>query len=158
MRRAKVLVLADPANPTGACFNIEELDHLVGLAAKHDVLVFADESFGGFRPEAGRSLATLTGGDKRVLTAGSLSQGWGLGSVRVGWLAGPRHLVQACALTANLHAPYVPTLCQQIAARAIAEPLEARAKTSSRNGSTPSIGCAASGWNPSGRPEVISCG
>ena len=126
MRRAKVLVLADPANPTGACFHTEELDHIVGLAAKYDVLIFADESFGGFRPEASRSLATLKGGEKRVLTAGSLSQGWGLGSVRVGWLAGPRHLVQACALTANLHAPYVPTLCQQIAARAIAEPPEVR--------------------------------
>ena len=120
MRRAKLLVLAVPANPTGACFGPEDLDHIVKLAARYDVLVFSDESF---RSE-GCSLATLAGGERRVLTAGSVSQGWGLGSVRVGWLAGPRHLVKACALTANLHAPYVPTLCQQIAARALAEPIE----------------------------------
>ena len=128
MRRAKLLVLADPSNPTGACLGAEELEQIAAFAVKFDVLVLADESFGMFRDEGSRSLATLPGGDKRVLTAGSLSQGWGLGSVRVGWLAGPRHLVKACALTANLHAPYVPTLCQQIAARAIPDPPDLRAE------------------------------
>lgn len=123
MRRAKLLVLSDPANPTGACFGPEDLDHLAWIAASYGVPVYADESFARFRYDGrGRSLATLAGGDRRVLTAGSVSQGWGLGSVRVGWLAGPKPLVQACALTASLHAPYVPTVCQQLAARAVAEP------------------------------------
>lgn len=122
MRRAKLLVLSDPANPTGAYFGPDDLDHIAWIAASYGVLVYADESFARFRYDGrGRSLATLAGGDRRVLTAGSVSQGWGLGSVRVGWLAGPKPLAQACALTASLHAPYVPAVCQQLAARAIAE-------------------------------------
>ena len=116
MRRAKLLVFADPGNPTGASFDREESDHILWLAKQRDVLVFADESFGV------QSRVSRSHTDGRVLTAGSVSQAWGLGSLRVGWLAGPRHLVQACSLTANLHAPFVPTICQQIAARAISDP------------------------------------
>jgi aspartate/methionine/tyrosine aminotransferase len=123
MRGAKLLVLSDPANPTGACFGPEDLDHIAWIAAGYDVLVYADESFARFRYDGRRrSLAVLPGGDRRVLTAGSAAQEWGLGAARVGWLAGPRHLVRACTLTASLSAPYVPAVCQQIAARAVAGP------------------------------------
>jgi aspartate/methionine/tyrosine aminotransferase len=51
-----------------------------------------------------------------------MTQEFGLGSLRVGWLAGPRHLVRACGLTQNLGAPFVPIVCQQAAGRALAEP------------------------------------
>src|SRR5207344_322644 len=49
-----------------------------------------------------------------------VTQEFGLGSLRVGWLAGPRHLVRAVGLTQNLSAPFVPVVCQQAAARALA--------------------------------------
>ncbi|MBX9626447.1 MAG: pyridoxal phosphate-dependent aminotransferase [Gemmataceae bacterium] len=123
MRGAKLLALADPANPSGACLSPEDLDHLLWIAAGYDVLVYLDESFARYRYDGrGRALATLPGAEKRVLTAGSVSQGWGLRAARVGWLAGPRHLVRACGLTAGLSAPYVPAACQDAAARALARP------------------------------------
>jgi aspartate/methionine/tyrosine aminotransferase len=122
MRGAKLLVLSDPANPTGACFAADDFEYIAWIAAAYDVLVYVDESFSRFRYDGRpRSPAVLAGGDRRVLTAGSVSQGYGLGAVRVGWLAGPRHLVRACGLTANLSAPYVPAVCQRLAARALAE-------------------------------------
>jgi len=123
MRGAKVLVLADPANPTGGCLSDEDLEHVAWIAAAYDVLVYADESFARFRYDArGKCFGKLAGADRRVLTAGSVTQEFGLGSLRVGWLAGPRHLVRACGLTQNLAAPFVPVVCQQAAARALAEP------------------------------------
>jgi aspartate/methionine/tyrosine aminotransferase len=123
MRGAKVLVLSDPGNPTGGCLSDEDLDHVAWIAAAYDVLVFADESFSRFRyGSRGKAFGTLAGAEKRVLTAGSVTQEFGLGSLRVGWLAGPRHLVRACGLTQNLSAPFVPVVCQQAAARALAEP------------------------------------
>ncbi len=122
MRRAKMLVLADPANPSGAVLEPEDLEHIAWAAGRYGVLVYLDESFARFRYDgASRSLATLPGADRFVLTAGSVSQGWGLGSARVGWIAGPKPLVRVCALTACLNAPFVPTVCQQVAARALAE-------------------------------------
>ena len=123
MRGAKLLVLSCPGNPTGACFRPEDLEHIAWIASAYDVLVYLDESFSRYQYDGrGRSLAIFPGAEKRVLTAGSVSQGWGLGPIRVGWLAGPKPLLQACAVTASLSAPYVPTVCQQLAARVIAEP------------------------------------
>lgn len=122
VRTAKLLVLCDPMNPTGACLSPEDLDYIAWYASAYDVLIFMDESYRHFRYEIRhRSIATIPSIQHRTLTAGSVSQGWGLGSARIGWLAGHRHLLQACALTANLSAPWVSPLCQQLAARAIGE-------------------------------------
>lgn len=120
VRGAKLLVLSDPGNPTGGTLAAEDLERVAWLAARYDVLLYLDESFARFRYD-GRpcGLAMLPGADRRTLSAGSLTQGYGLGSARVGWLAGPRPLVRACALTATLSAPFVPTVCQRVAVRSL---------------------------------------
>ena len=46
---AKVLVLADPANPTGGEFAPDDLEQIAWWANKFDVLIYCDESFGRFR-------------------------------------------------------------------------------------------------------------
>jgi aspartate/methionine/tyrosine aminotransferase len=120
MRGAKLLAVADPGNPTGGVLSPEDLARIAFLADKHDVLVYLDESFARFRYDGQPcGLAALPGMERRTLSAGSFTPGYGLGSLRVGWLTGPRSLVRAVALTANLSAPYVPGICQQIAARAM---------------------------------------
>ena len=121
MRGAKMLVLSDPGNPAGGCLANEDLEHIAWLAGGYDVLVYLDESFAAFRPAAPRALAAMSGADRLALTAGSVSQEFGQPGLRVGWLAGPRHLVRACQLTANLSAPYVSPVCQQAAARLLAD-------------------------------------
>jgi aspartate/methionine/tyrosine aminotransferase len=122
MRGATMLVLADPGNPAGGVLADEELDHIAWIAAAYDVLIYVDESFSRFRFDArGKCFGKLPGADRRILTAGSMTQEFGLGALRVGWLAGPRHLVRACGLTQNLSAPFVPVVCQQAAARALNE-------------------------------------
>ncbi|MBP3954660.1 pyridoxal phosphate-dependent aminotransferase [Gemmata sp. G18] len=125
MRGAKMLVLTDPGNPTGGCLTNEDLEHIAWIAGGYGVLVYLDESFAAFRPDKPRGLATMPGADRLTLTAGSVSQEFGQPGMRVGWLAGPRHLIRACQLTANLSAPYVPPVCQQAAARLLAEPTSA---------------------------------
>jgi aspartate/methionine/tyrosine aminotransferase len=122
MRGAKLLVLSDPANPSGACLSNEDLEHIAWIAGGYDVLVYLDESFSAFRPDRVRNLAAMPGAERVTLTAGSVSQEFGQPGVRVGWLAGPRHLVRACQLTANLNAPYVPPVCQQAAAKLLSDP------------------------------------
>jgi len=122
MRGAKMLVLSDPGNPAGGILGDEELDHIAWIAAAYDVLIYADETFSRFRFDArGKCFGKLPGADRRILTAGSMTQEYGLGALRVGWLAGPRHLIRVCGLTHNLNAPFVPTVCQQTAARVVSE-------------------------------------
>lgn len=120
MRGATLIALCEPGNPTGAVIDDEDLERVAWAANRSDVLIYLDESFGRFRYDRRPCpLATMPGADGRTLSVGSLTAGYGLGSLRVGWLTGPRHLVRACALTASLAAPYVPTLCQQVAVRAV---------------------------------------
>jgi aspartate/methionine/tyrosine aminotransferase len=54
-----------------------------------------------------------------------VSKSHALAAARVGWLAGHRHLVRPCLLSAALHTPFVPTLCQQIALAALRQEDEA---------------------------------
>jgi aspartate/methionine/tyrosine aminotransferase len=120
-RGAKLLVVSDPGNPSGGTLAAEDQERIAWLAARYDVLIYLDESFAKLRFEGKpNGLAVMPGADRRTLSAGSLTPGFGLGSVRVGWLAGPKPLVQACALTATLSAPFVPTVCQRVAARSLA--------------------------------------
>ena len=122
MRGAKLLVFSDPGNPCGSSLAEEDLEHALWFAAAYRVLIVVDETFGRFRygPRP-RSAASLAGADQRLLTVGSLTAEFGLGSLRVGWVAGPRPLVRAIGLVQNLTAPFVPAVCQQAAARVLAE-------------------------------------
>jgi aspartate/methionine/tyrosine aminotransferase len=130
-----MLVLADPANPSGGCLAEEDLDHIAWIAAAYDVLVFADESLAAFRyGNSAKPFGRLAGAERRIVTAGSVTQEFGLDSLRVGWLAGPRHLVRACGLTQNLSAPFVPAACQQAAARVISESADDAAALDSLKG------------------------
>jgi aspartate/methionine/tyrosine aminotransferase len=120
LHRARLLVLADPVNPTGATFTAEDLEQIAWWADHHDALIFLDESYGRFRYEGERvPLGALAKARRRTLLAGSVSKGHALASARVGWLSGHRHLVRPCAATAALQAASVPVLCQQVALAAL---------------------------------------
>jgi aspartate/methionine/tyrosine aminotransferase len=126
LRGTRLLVVNDPCNPTGGVFAAEDLEQVAWWADRHDVLLFSDEVFARYRYDgAGPSLGTLPRARRRTLTAGSLSKGHALAAARVGWLAGYRHLVRPCAVTAALQTPFVSTLCQQVALTALRQPEEA---------------------------------
>jgi aspartate/methionine/tyrosine aminotransferase len=118
--RARLLVLTSPANPTGGVLSPEDFEQIAWWADKRDVLLFNDTAFGRYAYDAsGAGIGTLPRGHRRTLTAGSLSKGHAQAATRVGWLAGHRQLVRPCVVTTVLQAPFVPTLCQQIAVAAL---------------------------------------
>jgi aspartate/methionine/tyrosine aminotransferase len=120
VRGAKLLVIADPASPTGCVFAAEDLEQIAFWARKHDVLVFQDASFDRWRDQPARArLASLPHCEGRIVTCGSFAKSHGLVSARVGWLAGDRHLVRPCAAAAMLSAPFVPALSQHAARQAM---------------------------------------
>ena len=121
MRGAKLVVVADPGNPTGASLTAEQRAHLVWAAKRSDVVIVLDETFAPFRYEGTSAPWNDAGSDAqdRTLRIGSVTP-YGLASARVGWVTGPHHLLKAVALTAALNAPFVPGLCQQLAARELA--------------------------------------
>jgi len=121
MRGAKMLVLADPANPTGGVLASEDLEQIAWWAQKHDVLIYRDESFGQFRydPTPTTNLGAMPHAATRLLTANGVSKTYGLSSARVGWLLGPKHLMRPTMLVASMNAPFVSPLGQQAALTAL---------------------------------------
>jgi len=120
LRWAKLIVLTSPANPTGGCLAPADLEQIAWWADRHDVLIFEDHAFARYCYDGPvQNIASCAKAARRTLTAGSVSKSHALAAHRVGWLAGHRHLVRPCALTAMLQTPFVPTLCQQIALSAL---------------------------------------
>jgi len=120
MRRARLLILNSPGNPTGGILAAEDLEQIAWWANKYDVLLLSDEVFERYHHDTEPvSIATLPQARERTLTTGSVSKSHALTSARVGWLAGHRHLLLPCQATAALRSPFVPTLCQQVALTAL---------------------------------------
>jgi aspartate/methionine/tyrosine aminotransferase len=123
---ARMMVITTPGNPTGGVIAAEDLELIAWWADRKDVLIYSDDVFSRYHFELPPPhIATLAKASRRTLSVGSLSKGHALASLRLGWLAGHRHLVRPCALTAMFRSPFVPTLCQQIAVTALRHGLEA---------------------------------
>jgi aspartate/methionine/tyrosine aminotransferase len=122
IRRARLLILADPVNPTGAVFHPEDREYIAWLAAAHDVLLYVDQAFAELHPQ-GEAVQweAIPGIRPHLLLAGSLSWSHNVRGWRVGWLIGPSVVLRACQAFQHLHAAVVPTPCQWLAADCLKE-------------------------------------
>ncbi len=84
--RTRALVVINPNNPTGANYPRELLEKLVAIAARHKLLLMADEIYDGilYDGAAFTPLAPLAG-DVPCLSFGGLSKVWRACGWRVGW-------------------------------------------------------------------------
>jgi len=117
---AKLMVFANPCNPTGGSWSPEDLEQLAWWANRHDVLLCQDDTFASYLDDTnGRRLHAFQHATSRTLMLGSVSASHALASARVGWLTGPAPLVGACALTQHLTMPFVPLVSQLLAIAAL---------------------------------------
>ncbi len=115
-----LIVLVDPGNPAGGVFRPEDLEQLAWWARRSNALILSDETFQRFTyGSTPVSIATLPEARTRTLTIGSVSKSHALTAARVGWLAGPRPLIQACTAVAATRLQFVPTLSQLLAHAAL---------------------------------------
>ncbi len=134
LRGARLLILCSPCNPTGACYSPDDLARIAWWAAKRDTLVLSDESFAPLCHDDPHT-PTAAFAPERTLTVGGVSKGHGLAWARVGWVTGPRHLINACAAAAALRDPFVPYPSQAAALAALEEGCEpTRQAIASRRG------------------------
>ena len=95
--RTRALILVSPSNPTGAVFPRETLQGLVDLAAAHDLVVVSDEIYEDYVFDGAEhvTVATLPGARERTVSIYSLSKGFALTGIRVGYVVAPPALIQA---------------------------------------------------------------
>ena len=84
--RTRALVVINPNNPTGANYPRELLEKLVAIAARHKLLLMADEIYDGILyDEATFTPLAPLAGDVPCLSFGGLSKVWRACGWRVGW-------------------------------------------------------------------------
>ncbi|MCZ6849701.1 MAG: aminotransferase class I/II-fold pyridoxal phosphate-dependent enzyme [Alphaproteobacteria bacterium] len=107
------LILASPANPTGAMIAPDVLGEIVAWCKARSVRVLSDEIYHGIT--YGRAAETLLGQDPTAVVINSFSKYFSMTGWRLGWLVLPDDLSRAVeCLTQNLFIS-PPTLSQHAA-------------------------------------------
>jgi aspartate aminotransferase/aminotransferase len=114
---ARVLLLNSPSNPTGAVYPEGDLRAVAEIAARHNMVVIADEIYDTFtydRPHA--SIAPLYEG---TLLLGGMSKTLGMPGWRLGYAAGPKALIDRMATLQQYTFVCAPHVAQRAAAECL---------------------------------------
>jgi len=112
--RTRALIVVSPSNPTGAVFPRAVLEGLVALAEERDLILVSDEIYEHYLFDGHEhvTVAALPGARERTITIHSLSKGYALTGVRVGYVVAPAALIQAL-----LPFHHAMTICAPITAQ-----------------------------------------
>ena len=110
------LIVASPANPTGAMLSADELGALYGWCAANGVRMVSDEIYHGIVYGASATTALAFGSDAFVVN--SFSKFYSMTGWRLGWLVVPPDLVRAVERLAQNLFISPPTLAQLAAVAA----------------------------------------
>ena len=88
----KAIMLNSPNNPTGAVYSEEETRRVVEFAIKHDLWIIDDMIYATlvWTDHPYTSPCTIPGGAERTITIGGWSKGWAMTGWRLGWITGPK--------------------------------------------------------------------
>jgi hypothetical protein len=94
-RGARLLVLTNIANPTGALLRRETILEAAALAERHGARVLVDEVYlEGAVDEAAARSAAAGGGSEALIVTSSLTKIYGLGALRAGFAIAPAAIVR----------------------------------------------------------------
>ncbi|KAE8674223.1 Bifunctional aspartate aminotransferase and glutamate/aspartate-prephenate aminotransferase [Hibiscus syriacus] len=95
---SRLLILCTPSNPTGSVYPKPLLERIAEIVAKHPkLLVLSDEIYEHiiYSPATHTSFASLPGMWDRTLTVNGFSKTFAMTGWRLGYIAGPKHFVEA---------------------------------------------------------------
>ena len=85
---ASLLYIDNPNNPTGQVLNPEQIEKLIVAAGQKDMAVIIDEAYGDYMPLE-FSAAQFVNKYDYVFVTRSISKGYGLAGMRMGYVFGP---------------------------------------------------------------------
>ncbi|KAM5380033.1 hypothetical protein ACJA88_005461 [Fusarium oxysporum] len=91
-KNTKMIIINNPNNPTGATIHNSELGRIAQIAKEKGIILFSDEVYrplfhGGASGQIDIPKPATSLGYERTITTGSMSEGYALAGIRVGWIA-----------------------------------------------------------------------
>lgn len=121
--RTKAIIINSPSNPSGAVIPTPELEKIYALAREKGIWILADECYCRFLYEgAPFSMASLPGGKETVIVMGSLSKTYAMTGWRVGFVLGPKFLIDAVGKLLTHSTSNPNSIAQKAAVEAVAGP------------------------------------
>ena len=114
--KTKMIIINSPNNPTGAVVHAEEMEELLALARRHNLLLLSDECYCRFLYDGRKPFSLGQSKDREnLLIAGSLSKTYAMTGWRVGYALGSAKLL-GNMLKLQSHSTSNPTSIAQKAA------------------------------------------
>lgn len=118
--RSKVLILAYPNNPTGGIMTREDLEALVDIIIKNDLIVISDEIYSELTYNGKHvSIAALPGMKDRTLVLDGLSKAFAMTGWRIGYACGHPDIIQAMTKIHQYTIMCAPIMGQMAAVEAL---------------------------------------
>ena len=89
-RQTRLIMVTNPANPTGGVLTEEEMDAVVAAARRVGAWIVSDEVYRGAELDSDTPTATFWGRYARVIVTAGLSKAFGLPGLRIGWIVAPK--------------------------------------------------------------------
>ena len=118
--RSKVLVLAYPNNPTGGIMTADDLQALVDIIIKHDLIVISDEIYGELTYQGQHvSIASFPGMRDHTLVMNGFSKAYAMTGWRIGYVCGNKDLIAAMNKVQQYTIMCAPIMGQKAAIEAL---------------------------------------
>lgn len=118
--RTRAIILNTPSNPTGACLSQATEQAVATIAAKHDLVVIADEIYTLFSyGEPFEPFTMLPGMSERTITIGSFSKDFAMTGWRIGYVLAPPEVTVAMKDVNENNVFTAPSVSQRAALHAL---------------------------------------
>lgn len=129
----RLFIFNSPSNPTGAVYTRREIEAIANVLRRHEhVLVLSDEIYEYVLFDAEHTaIGSLPGMADRTVTVNGFSKGYAMTGWRIGYMAGPRWIVNAAAKIQSQFTSAPCSITQKAALAALRmdfEPIETMVK------------------------------
>ena len=124
-KKTKAILLSHPNNPTGSVLDERTVKAICEIASDAGAWILVDEVYRGIEFEGDFSPSFADYYDKAVV-GGSTSKVWGLAGLRVGWMIGPKEVVDKGAAYREYTSLSGSPISEYLANIALSEPTKSK--------------------------------
>ncbi len=118
--KTKALLISYPNNPTGAIMERKDLEDLVDVIIKHDLIVISDEIYSELSYKNSHvSIASLPGMQERTILINGFSKAYAMTGWRLGYALAPAHIMEYMIKIHQFGIMSAPTISQYAAIDAL---------------------------------------